>query len=86
MPTVITTHEVKDTAHWLAQPTREKFFGELGISVRTFIDPQHPKRVGLLLEVPDLDALLAALQSPEAAAAMETDGVLPETLVMLVES
>ena len=85
MPTVIAHHDVKDVQHWLSQPTREKFFGSMGISVRTFVDPQNSQRVGLLLDVPDMDALLAALQSPEAAEAMQNDGVLPETLVMLVE-
>lgn len=86
MPTVLVTHDVKDTQHWLDAPTRDKIFGGLGISVRTFVNPQQPTRVGLLLEVPDLDALTAAMQSAEAAAAMESDGVLPETLVMLLES
>ena len=86
MPTVIAHHNVKDTDHWLASPKREEFFGPLGVTnVRTFVDPQNPTHVSLLLDVPDLDALLAALQGEDAAAAMEHDGVLPETLVMLVE-
>ena len=86
MPTVIAHHNVKDTDHWLASSRREEFFGPLGVTnVRTFVDPQNPNRVGILLDVPDLDALLAALESDEAAAAMEHDGVHPETLVMLVE-
>ena len=86
MPTVIAHHDVKDTDHWLASPRREEFFGPLGVTnIRTFVDPQNPNRVGILLDVPDMDALLAALESEEAAAAMEHDGVRPETLVMLVE-
>jgi hypothetical protein len=87
MPTVIAHHDVKDTDHWLASPKREEFFGPLGITnIRTFVDPQNPTRVGLLLDIPDMDAVMAAMQTPEAAAAMEHDGVLPETLVILVES
>jgi hypothetical protein len=86
MPTVIAHHDVKDTDHWLASPRRGEFFGTLGITnIRTFVDPENPNRVGLLIDVPDMDALLAALESDEAAAAMEHDGVHPETLVMLVE-
>jgi hypothetical protein len=40
------------------------------------------------MDVADLDALMAALASPppELAEAMEYDGVLPETLSILVES
>jgi hypothetical protein len=40
----------------------------------------------LLMDIPDMDAVMAAMQTPEAAAAMEHDGVLPETLVILVEA
>jgi hypothetical protein len=87
MPTVIAHHDVKDVDHWLASPKREEFFGPLGITnVRTFVDPQNPTRVGLLMDIPDMDAVMAAMQTPEAAAAMEHDGVLPETLVILVEA
>ena len=86
MPSVIAYHDVKDIDHWLASPRREEFFGPLGITnIRTFADPQNPNRAGILLDVPDMDALMAALESEEAAAAMEHDGVQPETLVMLVE-
>ena len=87
MPTVIAHHDVKDTDHWLASPKREEFFGPLGVTnVRTFVDPQNPTRVGLLMDIPDMDAVMAAMQTPEAAAAMEHDGVVPETLVILVEA
>ena len=87
MPTVIAHHDVKDTDHWLASPKREEFFGPLGVTnVRTFVDPQNPTRVGLVMDIPDIDAVMAAMQTPEAAAAMEHDGVLPETLVILVEA
>lgn len=87
MPTVIGHHDVKDTEHWLASPKREEFFGPLGVTnIRTFVDPQKPTRVAVLMDVPDMEALTAAMQSPGAAEAMEHDGVLPETLVVLVEA
>ena len=86
MTTVIGYHEVNDTKHWLASPKREEFFGPLGVTnIRTFVDPQNPKRVSVLMDVADMDVLMAAMQTPAAAAAMEHDGVLPETLVILVE-
>jgi hypothetical protein len=87
MPTVIGYHQVKDTKHWLASPMREKFFGPLGVTgIRTFVDPQNPKRVAVLMEVPDMNRLKTAMSSPGAAEAMAHDGVLAETLVLLVES
>ena len=86
MPTVMAYHEVKDTDHWLASPRRAEFFAPLGVTeIRTFVDPQNPTRVGLVMDVPDLDALATAMESQAAADAMEHDGVLPETVVILVE-
>ena len=86
MPTLIAFHEVDDVDHWLAAPTREEFFGPLGMTVRTFRDPAGANRVGLIVDVPDLAAFEAAMQTPEAAAAMKADGVRPETLVILAEA
>ena len=87
MPTVIGHHDVTDTQHWLASPKREEFFGPLGVTnIRTFVDPQNPKHVALLMDVADMDALMGAMQTAGAAEAMEYDGVLPETLVILLES
>jgi hypothetical protein len=86
MPTVIGHHDVTDTQHWLASTKREEFFGPLGVTnIRTFVDPQNPKHVALMMDVPDLDALMNAMQTPAAGEAMQHDGVLPETLVILLE-
>lgn len=86
MPTVIAFHEVDDVDHWLSSPKREELFGPAGISVRTFRDPKASNQVGLIFEVPDMDALQEILESEAAPAAMEHDGVRPETLVILEEA
>src|SRR6476661_8344723 len=86
MPTVIGHHDVKDTKHWLSSSKREEFFGPLGVTnIRTFVDPQNPAHVAIVMDVPDLDALMAAMQDAKAAEAMDHDGVLAETLVILIE-
>ena len=87
MPTVIAHHDVNDTEHWLASPKREEFFGPLGVTnIRTFVDPQNPTHVAVLMaDVSDLDAVMAAMQTEGAAAAMEHDGVDADSLVLLVE-
>lgn len=86
MPTVIAHHDVEDTDHWLASPKREEVFGPLGVTnIRTFVSPDDPKKVAVLMDIPDLDAVLAYMQTEDAAAAMSHDGVLPETLVFLLE-
>jgi hypothetical protein len=87
MPTVVAHHRVTDTDHWLASPRREEFFGPLGVTnIRTFVDPQDRSRVGLVMDIADMDVVMEAMQTPAAAEAMAHDGVLPETLVILVEA
>jgi hypothetical protein len=86
MPTVFGHHDVKDKDHWLASPKREEIFGPLGVTnIRTFVNPQNPTQVGILMDVADMDVVMAAMQTPALAEAMEYDGVLGETLVLLVE-
>ena len=86
MPTVIGHHDVTDTEHWLASPKREEVFGPLGVTnIRTFVSPDNPKKVAVLMDIPDLDAVMRFMQAPEAGEAMAYDGVIPETLVLLVE-
>ena len=87
MPTVIGYHEVKDTQHWLASPKREEVFGPLGVTnIRTFVDQENPTRVAVLMDVADMDTVMAAMQTPALGDAMEYDGGLPETLVILTEA
>jgi hypothetical protein len=87
MPTVIGHHDIsKGKDHWLASLKREQLFGPLGVTnIRTFVSPQNPTQVAVLMDVPNLDALMAAMQNEAAAEAMAHDGVMPESLVILVE-
>ncbi|MGL3807265.1 hypothetical protein ACSYDW_14315 [Paeniglutamicibacter sp. R2-26] len=86
MPTVIARHDVLDVQHWLASRRRADALGSLGITnIRTFVDPLNPNQVALEMDVPDMDALLLALQTEQFEEAMKQDGVLRETLVLLVE-
>ena len=88
MPTIIGYHKIsKGAQHWLTSPKRKEFFGPLGITnIRTFVDPTDSTRVAVMMDVPDMNTVTAAMQSPGAADAMAYDGVVPESLVILVES
>ena len=69
------------------RPSAKRFFGPLGVSnIRTFVDPQKPNRVALLMDIADMDRVMAFMQTQAAADAMEHDGVVPESLVFLIES
>ena len=65
----------------------KEVFGPLGVTnIRTFVNPENPTRVAVLMDVADMDAVMAAMETQPAADAMAHDGVLPETLVILVEA
>lgn len=85
MPTLLVFHEVDDLDHWLSSPKREEVFGPLGITARTFHDPERSNRVGLIVEVPDMAAFEQVMQTEGAAEAMRHDGVRPETMLVLSE-
>jgi len=84
------THEVKDKDIWLAAWTgpnsRKLTFAEHGAAaIKVFQSPDDPKRVGLLVEVVDMDAMVAWLNSPESAAAKAEDGVIDSSIRVMTE-
>ena len=85
MTTLVIVHEVDDVEHWRTSTKREEYFGPLGITARTFVDPDKSNRVGLIVECASLEAFQESLQGQGAADAMKSDGVRAETLQMFVE-
>ena len=78
---------MKDTDHWLASPKREEILGPLGVTnIRTFVDPENRTRVAVLMDIADMDVVMASMETPAAAESMAYDGVLPETLVFMIEA
>jgi len=91
MTHLMITHEVKDAEHWLAawrgENSRQEMFKANGAAhVHTFQNPDSPNMTGLVVAVTDMDALTAFLESEEGQAAAAADGVIPETLTMLVQA
>jgi len=85
MPKLIATHEVDDVAHWLASPRRADVFGSVARNISTFVDPSRPNHVGLSMDVADMAAFEAVMQSEAGADAMAYDGVHADTLAVYVE-
>lgn len=86
MATLMVFHDVDDVDHWLSSPRRMELFGPLGMTARTFVvDRDKSKRVGLIVEVPDMDTFQKAMGTEAAAEAMKFDGVHPDTIVILTE-
>ena len=86
MATYVITHEVDEVEHWLRSPKREEVFGPMGITIRTFRDPDGSKKTALIAEIPDIEAFQEFMKSEAAADAMKHDGVHPETLLMFREA
>lgn len=88
--TLIATHEVEDAARWLAawqgEGSRHEQFAQHGAPhVRVFQSPENPNFTGLLIEVEDIEAFQAFLESPEGSAAKAEDGVKDATLRIVAE-
>lgn len=84
------TLEVKDKNRWLAAwsgpNSRKAMFAEHGVgNVRVFESPDDPKRVGLLVEVKDMEAFMAFTTSAATQAAKAEDGVIERTLRLMTE-
>ena len=86
MTTVMITHEVDDVDHWVSSPKRDELFPTLGITHRTFVDPEQSNQVGIVADIPDLDAFQEWLTTAPAMEAMTYDGVRPDTIRMLIAS
>jgi hypothetical protein len=86
MTSVIAYHDVDDVDHRLRSPRRDEIFGPLGITIRTFVDPEGSKRTGLIMEVPDMAKLQAVMASEVGSEAMRYDGVHADSVAMLAAS
>jgi len=82
--TVMVLHEVEDVDFWLASPRRKDVFCPLGIRHACFVDPLGSNLVGMIVEVPDMETLVANLNSPANVAAMNHDGVIRSSIKILL--
>lgn len=90
MTTAIVFHEVQDGAVWArawksGPGSRHEMFKAIGLTCRTFRDPENANHTGLILQIPDMAAFQALLQSPAGQQAMQEDGLKVDTMRLLVE-
>ena len=88
--TIAITHDVKDGDHWLAawqgEDSRHDDFAQHGVAnVRVFQNPDKPTQIGLLVDVADMAAFEAFLNSDEGAAAKAEDGVIDKGMGFYME-
>ncbi|WP_458526331.1 hypothetical protein [Onishia taeanensis] len=90
MTTLIVYHDVEDGERWArawkkGPGSRHEMFARIGVSARTFKNPEHPNSVALILEVPDMARFQSFMDSDEAKQAMEEDRLRVESMRMLGE-
>jgi hypothetical protein len=90
MTTLIALHQVEDGDHWVrawhgGPGSRQEMFGRIGVTARTFRDPERPDVTGLIFEVPDMGRFQTFMASEEVARAMEEDRLKVETVRVLSE-
>ena len=88
MTTILIHHGInKDLKHWLSSPARKQALEPIGVTnMRLFVDPQDPTRVAFTADVADMDAFNTVMQSKVASDGMAHDGVVPGSMVFLVEA
>jgi hypothetical protein len=86
MPRVVFTHAVNDVDLWVSKHSeRVQAFSPWGSNVVDHVNADGSKSVGVSVDVRDMDAMQAAMQTPEMDAAKEAHGVL-EPVTVFVQS
>ncbi len=77
MPTFVFTHGVKDVEHWVSKHSeRVEAFASWGSNVVDGVSADGSNHVSVRVDVHDVEAMQAALESPEIEAAKHAHGVL----------
>jgi len=86
MPRVLFAHSVTDVDHWVSKHSeRVDAFSTWGSNVVDYVAADGSNWVTVGVDVHDMDAMQAALTSPEIEAAKRAHGVI-EPIHMLVEA
>ena len=90
MTTAIIFHNVEAGAKWAkawkkGPGSRHEMFASIGVTCRTFRDPNNPNATGIMADIPDMARFMDLLQSAEGQKAMKDDGLKIETMRMLIE-
>ena len=86
MPRVVFTHAVSDVDHWASKHAfRVEAFSTWGSNVVDYLNAEGGNTVSVSVDVHDMDAMKASMETTEMAAAKAAHGVL-EPISMFVEN
>ena len=84
MPRVVFTHAVSDVDHWASKRLdRVQAFSPWGHNVVDYVSADGSKSVSVSVDVHDMDAMQASMQTAEMDAAKEAHGVLEPVMVFI---
>lgn len=87
MPKVVFTHAVTDPALWASKHSdRVDAFASWGTNVIDYVGADGSNNVAVSVDVHDMEAMQAAMESPELAAAKQAHGVLEPVTVHVEKS
>jgi len=86
MPRIVATHEVEDVKHWASKgDERVEIIGPFATDIVSYVAADGSNKVAVSANVHNMEGLMAMMQTPEAAAAMEAHGVI-QPVVFHVEA
>ena len=78
MPRIVATHTVNDVNHWASKgDERVEIIGPFATEIVSYVTADGSNQVAVSANVHNMGGLMAMMQTPEAAAAMESHGVIP---------
>jgi len=78
MPKVVVTHAVKDVKHWASKDDeRLEIMSPFATDLVSYVAADGSNQVAIAANILDMEGMMALMQTPEAAAAMEAHGVIP---------
>jgi len=86
MSKIVATHAVEDVNHWASKgDERVEILGQFGTDIVSYVAADGSNRVAVSGNVHDMEGMMAWMQTPEAAAAMGSHGVI-QPVVFHVEA
>ena len=77
MPRIVATHTVKDVKHWASKgDERVEIIGPFATEIVSYVAADGSNKVAVSANVHNMEGLMAFMQTPEAAAATESHGVI----------
>jgi hypothetical protein len=78
MPKIVVTHAVKDVKFWASKDDeRIEILAPFATDLVSYVAADGSNQVAVAANIHDMEGMMAFMQTPEAAAAMEAHGVIP---------